>query len=85
MLGNAETPKIRADVDAERTGGMFWRITQHGELHTVDALVAQLILCDVRTETSGHYFYEHFVSEIEKRFVHRPSETHDSSVILFSV
>ena len=23
MLGNAETSKIRADVDAERTGGMF--------------------------------------------------------------
>ena len=40
----------------------------------------------VRTGTSGHYFYEHFVSDIEKRFVHRPSsETHDSSVILFFV
>ena len=28
--------EIRADVDATRTGGMFFRVTQHGEVCTVD-------------------------------------------------
>ena len=60
LLGTAEASKIRADVDATRTGGMFFRITQYGEVCTVDASVAQFARA-VRTWKSGHYFYEHFV------------------------
>ena len=84
MLGNAETSKIRADVDAERTGGMFFRIRQHGEVHTVDALVAQFtaLFAQGRLDIiSTNTLYLTL-----KNVVHKPSsETHDSSVILFFV
>ena len=36
MTGSANASKDRADVD-QRTGGMFFRIMQHGKVCTVDA------------------------------------------------
>ena len=41
MLGSVEASKIEADVDTKKTGGMFLRITQNGEVCTVDASVAK--------------------------------------------
>jgi hypothetical protein len=61
MLGSAEASKIQADVDTKKTGGMFLRITQNGEVCTVDASVAKFARA-VRTWKSGHYFYEPLVS-----------------------
>ena len=54
MLGGAEASKIDADVDAKKTGGMFLRITQNGEVCTVDASFAKFARA-VRTWKSGHY------------------------------
>lgn len=61
MLGDAEGKKINADVDAKKTGGMYLRITQRGEVCTVDASVAKFARAN-RTWKSGHYFYEPLVS-----------------------
>merc|ERR1719502_2362435 len=61
MLGGAEAAKIQADVDTKKTGGMYLRITQNGEVCTVDASVAKFARA-MRTWKSGHYFYEPLVS-----------------------
>jgi len=60
MLGNAEAKKIQADVEAKKTGGMYLRITQKGDVCTVDASVAKFARAS-RTWKSGHYFYEPLV------------------------
>jgi len=61
MLGGAEAKKIQADVDTKKTGGMYLRITQRGDVCTVDASVAKFARAN-RTWKSGHYFYEPLVS-----------------------
>jgi len=61
MLGDAEGKKIKADVDSKKTGGMYLRITQRGDVCTVDASVAKFARAN-RTWKSGHYFYEPLVS-----------------------
>ena len=62
MLGSAEASKIQADVDTKKTGGMFLRITQNGEVCTVDASVAKFARVS-RTWKPGHYFYEPLESD----------------------
>merc|ERR1712157_176854 len=61
MLGASEAKKIQADVDTKKTGGMYLRITQRGDVCTVDASVAKFARAN-RTWKSGHYFYEPLVS-----------------------
>merc|ERR1712137_572085 len=61
MMGGAEAEKIKADVDTKKTGGMYLRITQNGDVCTVDASVAKFARA-MRTWKSGHYFYEPLVS-----------------------
>merc|ERR1719284_620058 len=56
-----ETMKGFDYADTKKTGGMFLRITQNGEVCTVDASVAKFARA-VRTWKSGHYFYEPLVS-----------------------
>merc|ERR1712032_895535 len=61
MLGAAESKKILADTDHEKTGGMYLRINQFGNQCTVDASIAKYARAK-RTWRSGHYFYEPLVS-----------------------
>ena len=74
MLGNADGSKCQAVVNTDKTCGMFFfffKITQHGEVCTVDASVVQFA-CAVRTWKFEHAFHEHHVSDSKTRCVHRP-------------
>jgi len=60
MVGAAEARKTVADADRE-TGCMHLRITQAGDVCTVDASVGEFA-CATRAWKSGHYFHEPLVS-----------------------